>query len=132
MTVVEYRLPMDFAGMAFRIVFDPSLFPQFLVQRRAGHGRIQHELVKICIVLDSIVNHAIDVLGSVGLQADNGGSEHANSMRLKPGHDAQRVRVSQFQVPAVLALQAHPDPGHAQSQELLFGITASTFAELNT
>ena len=52
------------------------------IQRRAGIGGIKHELVKIGLVTDRMVNNLTHVFRPVMFHADDGRSEHANAVRL--------------------------------------------------
>ena len=89
------------------------------VQRRAGHGCIQHELVKNRIVADGVIDDRIHVLGRMVFQADDRGTQNADAMRLQTIHDCTRIGSPKLVVGAFFAFQSHPDPADAQPHELV-------------
>ena len=82
----------------------------FLVERGSRNGRVKHELVKIGVVADGIVDDPVHVFGRVVFQADDGRAEDSDSMGLERSHQIHRVYVSEFFVGVVLSFQAHPHP----------------------
>jgi hypothetical protein len=115
---VELELSVDVGGGALARVQQRPPRPELLVQRRAGDGGVEHELVKVRVVADGVVDDLIDVLGRVLLQPDDGRAEHADPMRLKRAHQLAGVGAPELDEVGVLALQAHPHPRDTQAHEL--------------
>lgn len=65
----ELELPVDVRQID--TVQEPSLRLDFAVQRRAGHGRIEHELVEDGFVRHRVIDHRIDVRRGVVFEADD-------------------------------------------------------------
>ena len=80
--VVEDELPVNVAGVKFAFVFHHALGRKFRVQRRAGDGRVEHELVEVGIVSGGVVDRRVDVFQGVVLEADDRRAEHADAVRL--------------------------------------------------
>ena len=130
--VVEDELPVDVAEVILAGVLHAPLGRQLGVQRRAGDGRVEHELVEIGIVADGVLDGLVDVFRRVVLQADDRRAQHADAVRLQLAHQGEGVDALQLGVLAVAAFHAHPHPGDAQADKLLDRVGAETLAELKT
>ena len=94
------------------------------MQRRAGDGRVEHELVEVGIVADGVVDGVVDVLRRVVFQADDRRAEDADAVRLQFADQLEGIDAGQFGILAVAAFDAHPHPGDAQADQLLDGVGA--------
>ena len=74
-----------------------SLALVFLIERRARHRRVEHELVKIGVVRDGIIDHAVDVFRRVRFEPDDAGSQDADPMGLQVAHQLVRVDLAEFE-----------------------------------
>jgi len=79
------------------------------IQWRTWNWGVQHELVKISIMVDGIRYDPVDVLGRVVFQTDYGGSQNPNAMGLKKTDQMPGVDAFKFAVIAAVAFQAHPN-----------------------
>ena len=132
MAIVEDQLPVDVALLELGRVLHLALGGQLGVQRRAGDRRVEHELVEVGIVPGRMLDRRVDVLRRVVFQADDRRAQHADAVRLQFADQFEGVDPLQFHVLAVAALDAHPDPGNAQADELIDGVRRKTLAELKT
>ena len=76
---VELVLAVDVGQV--HVVEHAALLRHLGVQRRAGHGRVEHELVEIGVVRDGVLDLRSDVLGRVVLQADDGRAQQLDAVR---------------------------------------------------
>ena len=106
------------AVLPLRIQQRPLLLV-LLEQRRAGHRRVEHELMELRVVADRVLDRFGHVVRSVLLQTDDGGTEDADTVRLQPAHHFPRIRPVQLLVLALLALQPHPHPRNTEPDQLL-------------
>ena len=51
-----------------------------VIERRAGHRRVEHELVEIGLVRDGVLDLFVDVLGRVMFQPDDGGAQQHDAV----------------------------------------------------
>ncbi len=110
MLEIKFELAMD-VGEVDGVEHAP-LFIHFGIERCARNGGIQHELVKIRFVADSVFNFFGDVRRSMVLEANDGGALHSNAML------AQFVRQSCVSLPSNLAYLEFTDSRPIQIQEM--------------
>ena len=67
---------------------------------------------------DCVINHAVDVFRGVIFHTDDGGSKHADSVRLEKPDKRMCVHFPQLLVLAALTFQPHPDIADSQSDQL--------------
>ena len=108
--VVEDRLPVDVAEVILAFVLHHALGRQLGVQRRAGDGRVEHELVEVGIVADGVVDRLVDVFRRVVFQADDGRAQHADAVRLQFADQREGVDAGEFGVLAVACLRCPSTP----------------------
>ncbi|OPZ95236.1 MAG: hypothetical protein BWY71_02303 [Planctomycetes bacterium ADurb.Bin412] len=119
MPVVKPVLPVRIGQGALCFVENQSSGFQFPVERGTGKWHVKHELVEVRVVANGVVNGFIDIFRSVVFQADDGGSQHADAVRLKLPDHFHRIHAMKLSIPAALTLQSDPDPGNTQRDQLL-------------
>ena len=125
MAVVEDELPVNVGQVILAGVLHPSLGRKLGVQRRAGDGRVEHELVEVGVVPGGVLDGLVDILRRVVFQADDRRAQHADAVRLQLAHQLEGVDALELGVLAVAAFNAHPHPGDAQADQLLDGVRAN-------
>ena len=124
MAIVEDQLPVDVARVALAGRLHPPLGLELGVQRRAGDGRVEHELVEVGVVAGGVVDRLVDVFRRVVFQADDRRAQHADAVRLELADQREGVDALELDVLAVAAFDAHPHPGNAQADQLLDRVRA--------
>ena len=81
--IVEDRLAVDVAQLVLALVLHHALGRKLGVQRRAGDGRVEHELVEVGVVPGGVLDGLVDVLRRVVFQADDRRAQHADAVRLQ-------------------------------------------------
>ncbi len=94
--VIEERLPVNVGNVVLAFVLHPPLGREFGVQRGAGQRGVEHELVKVGVVVHGVLDHAVDVRGGVALQSDDRRAQHARAVRLEPADQGLRVGAVEF------------------------------------
>ena len=89
MPEVEFVLPVDIREL--HICQQTPLIGHFLVQRRAGNRRIEHELVEVGRVADRRFDLLGDVLWRVMLQADDGRALYSYPVFAKLSRELRNV-----------------------------------------
>ena len=123
MAVIELQLPVGIGHQGFGIAQQRAVGLVFGVQRRAGNGRVKHELVELGVVADRVIDHFVDVLRRMLFQADDARTEHANPVRLQLANQGNGVGSGQLRVAGVLALQAEPHPVDSQADQLFHRVS---------
>ena len=91
-------------------------------QRRAGHRRVEHELVEVGIVRHRVFEFGLDVLGGMVFEAHDGGPQQLDAVLPELGRELTCVRSVQFGVLGVGRFEAHPDPRDAQFHQFPHGV----------
>lgn len=115
---IKSQLPVNIRHREFVDIQHRALGHLGGVKRRSGDRRVEHELMKVGVVRNCMIDHLIDVLGRVLLQADDAGTEHVDPIELKRANQCDRVGLGQLGILRVLAFQAKPDPVDAEGNQL--------------
>ena len=117
--VVEHGLAVDVGRVDLGVGPHAAGGGELGVQGRAGDRRVEHELVEVRPVPRRVVDDAVDVLRRMFLQADDARPQHADPVALEAADQLEGVDPGELLVRAFLALQAHPDPRHADADQLV-------------
>ena len=99
-----------------------SLLVHLGKQRRAGHRRVEHELVEVGIVRHRVLQFGLDILGGMVFQAHNGRTQQFDAVLPELGGQLAGVGSLQFGVLGVGRFQTHPDPRNPQFHQLPHGV----------
>ena len=92
---IEALLPVNVRQIH---VEQPPLLPHLAVQRRPGHGRVQHELVQVGVVRDRVLDLRRQVLGRVVLQPDDRRPQQHDPVLPQFARQSHRVRPGELRV----------------------------------
>jgi hypothetical protein len=81
--------------------------------------------MEVGIVQDGVIDRLGDGFEGVMIQAEDGGAQDMNSVRLEAAHQRDRVNAMKLPVWIVFALQTQPDPGNSQCDQFLDRIGAN-------
>jgi len=84
--VIETVLPMGIGCGELGSRKKRSLLLVLLEERGARNGCVEHELMEIGFVRDSIINNLVDILRGVVFHADDRGAQNPNTVRLECFH----------------------------------------------
>ena len=93
-TEIECQLPVCVGQI--HILQKGSLASVLLIEGCARHRRVQHELVKVRIVGDGIIDDLVNFFGRVRFQSDNAGTQDAYSVRLEVSHQLMRINPAEL------------------------------------
>ena len=123
--VLEIELELAVNVGVVHVAQHASLIRHLLIQRRARHRSVQHELMKVSVVGNGVLNFGDDVVRGVMLEPDNGRSLHANAVLSQFARQLPRVGALQLVVAGLRRFEAHPEPGDSEFHQFLHGVFAN-------